>query len=266
MDKAELKCRKLHTGEIPWSPTYKRVNLILLYWHLRKSHVLGLNSNVRQLIVLQKKLHIVYDNTLDNKDIIKEIKEAHKQRKKIKLMAEKFSLEYRHKLALAKEEAGEIKVAVYLRNRNSIEGQRRISRNIKRMEGKSRGGSTTQINTTNTDGVTTEYTSKEPIEKIIAKGNDENSHQCEGRSQLLTHQFISDLGHHGEGKFTNKVLDGTYVYQITLVLLLVTSFMYVSLMLILQQYNQIMTSVLDTGLLRIYGTKEGNQHALIINM
>ena len=79
------------------------------------------------------------------------------------------------------------------------------------MEGKSRGGSTTQINTTNTDGVTTEYTSKEPIEKIIAKGNDENSHQCEGRSQLLTHQFISDLGHHGEGKFTNKVLDGTYV-------------------------------------------------------
>ena len=31
MDKAELKCRKLHTGEIPWSLAYKRVNLLLLY-------------------------------------------------------------------------------------------------------------------------------------------------------------------------------------------------------------------------------------------
>ena len=39
MDKAERKCRKLRTEEIPWSPAYKRVNLILLYWHLRKSHV-----------------------------------------------------------------------------------------------------------------------------------------------------------------------------------------------------------------------------------
>ena len=68
----------------------------------------GVNSNVRQLIVLQKKLNIVYDNTLDNQDIIQEIKVAHKQRKKIKLMSESLSMEYRHKLALAKEEAEEI--------------------------------------------------------------------------------------------------------------------------------------------------------------
>ena len=54
------------------------------------------------------------------------------------------------------------------------------------MEGKSQGVSTTQINTTSPDGITTEYTSKEPIEKIIANGNDENSPQCDGRMQLLT--------------------------------------------------------------------------------
>ena len=58
MDIAESKCRKLHTGEIPWSPAYKKVNLLLLYWQLRKSYINGLNSNVRQLIVLQNKLKI----------------------------------------------------------------------------------------------------------------------------------------------------------------------------------------------------------------
>ena len=66
-------------------------------------------------------------------------------------MAEILSLEYRNKLVLVKEEAGEIEAAVYLRNRNRIEDQHRIARNIKRMEGKSKGGSTTHINTTNSD-------------------------------------------------------------------------------------------------------------------
>ena len=126
-------------------------------------------------------------------------------------MAESLSLDYRHKLAMSKEEVGKLKAAVYLRIRNRIECQCRIDRNIKRMEGKSKGESTTQINTTNSDGITTEYTSKEPIEKIIANGNDQNSHQCEGRSQLLIQQFILDLGEHGERPFTDRVLDGTYV-------------------------------------------------------
>ena len=63
-------------------------------------------------------------------------------------MAESLSLEYIHKLAMAKEEAGELNAAVYLRNRNRIESQRRIVRYVKRMEGKSKGGRTTQINTT----------------------------------------------------------------------------------------------------------------------
>lgn len=44
---------------------------------------------------------------------------------------------------MAKEEVGEMEAVVYLHNRNRIEGQRRVARNIKRMEEKSKGGSTT---------------------------------------------------------------------------------------------------------------------------
>lgn len=54
MDRAERKYRKLHKGEITWSPAYKKVYLLLLYSHLCKGHSNGLNSNIQKFIVLQK--------------------------------------------------------------------------------------------------------------------------------------------------------------------------------------------------------------------
>ena len=56
MEEAEDTCRKLHTGEVPWSPVYKKVCLILLYWYMTKDHSLGIHTNVRQLITLQNKI------------------------------------------------------------------------------------------------------------------------------------------------------------------------------------------------------------------
>ena len=46
-------------------------------------------------------------------------------------MTESLSIEYRHRLSIAKEEAVEIKAAAYLRNLNRVEAQRRIHRNIR---------------------------------------------------------------------------------------------------------------------------------------
>ena len=48
-------------------------------------------------------------------------------------MADSLSQEYRTKLALAKEEAGEVMAATYLRSRNHIERQRKLFQNIKLM-------------------------------------------------------------------------------------------------------------------------------------
>ena len=73
-------------------------------------------------------------------------------------MAESLSLEYRTQLAMDKEEAGEIKAAVFLRNMNSIEAQRRLFHNIRATENKIRGGSTTQVTITNKNGKVAEYT------------------------------------------------------------------------------------------------------------
>ena len=63
MAEVEPKCRKLCTCVTPWSPTYSRVMMTLEYWKMRKSHLLGMHANVRQLIVLQNKLKINYEKT-----------------------------------------------------------------------------------------------------------------------------------------------------------------------------------------------------------
>ena len=74
-------------------------------------------------------------------------------------------------MALAKEEAGEIKAASYLRNMNHIEAQSRLFRNIIHMEGKIKGGSTSKV-TTKIEGRDVEVTSKVDIEKLCATENE----------------------------------------------------------------------------------------------
>lgn len=80
-------------------------------------------------------------------------------------IAESLSYEYRAELALAKEEAGEMKVVTFLHIANKIESQRRIYRNIRHMEGKVKGGSTSNITAVTSEGHTVEYISKTDIEK-----------------------------------------------------------------------------------------------------
>ena len=114
-------------------------------------------------------------------------------------------------MALAKEEAGEIKAASYLRNMNHVEAQRRLFRNIRHMEGKTKGGSTSKV-TTKIEGRDVEVTNKVDIEKLCATENERKYHQTEtGNSELLSQEFIQDLGHHGEGPQIQRVLQGTYV-------------------------------------------------------
>ena len=115
MDKAEDNCRKLYTGNISWSPSYTRIYLVLLYWEMRKDHYNGTHGNSKKLIVLQQKLNINYDFSLFEDDIIVQIHDYYARRTTVKIMVDMISLEYRAQLAMAKEEVGEMKVAVYLR-------------------------------------------------------------------------------------------------------------------------------------------------------
>ena len=211
MDEAEAQCRKIHAGAIPWSPTYRDACLSLEYWLKRRSYNKQENTNVRELIVLQNKLKIQYNPNLTIQDINHQIQAAYNKRQTCKQNAESLSLEYRTQLALAKEAAGEGDAAVILRNLNKLEKTRRLFRNIRRMENKSRGGCTSKV-TTYTNGIEKEYTAKDQIDQVCADENQRKYHLPEsGSSQFLEDAFIKDLGHHGEGPDMTKVLNGTYI-------------------------------------------------------
>ena len=75
-------------------------------------------------------------------------------------MAVSLSLEYRTRLAVAKEEAGEIKAAAYLKSLNLIEQQRKMFQNIKVMEGRIKGGSTSKVTVTSMDGSVKDFSIK----------------------------------------------------------------------------------------------------------
>ena len=87
-------------------------------------------------------------------------------RERIKVMADSLSLEYRTRLALAKEEAGEIKAATFMRNMNTLEAQRKIYRNIRHMEGKIKGGNTSKVVITAPDGSAEEFVTKHGVEEV----------------------------------------------------------------------------------------------------
>lgn len=76
------------------------------------------------------------------------------------------------------------------------------------MEGKIRGGSTTQVTVTS-NGVAKEYTNRKEVEEKMAQNNEAKYHQTEsGGCQLTDLVFINDLGMHRDGpRIQEEVLD-----------------------------------------------------------
>lgn len=81
---------------------------------------------------------------------------------------------------MVKEEAGELNSAVFLRNQNRIEEQRRVSIHIRRMEDKTKGSGTTKVTITDSGGNITKLTYKAKIDEAMALGNKKLGHQTEG--------------------------------------------------------------------------------------
>ena len=115
-------------------------------------------ENTRQLIVLQNKLQLTYDLSLNVAKIKEQIVLAHSSSKKCQRITESLSLEYQTQFTMAKEEAGEIKATVFISNDNHIEAQRILFRNIQHLQGKSKGSSASKVTVTEGNGKTKEYT------------------------------------------------------------------------------------------------------------
>ena len=80
------------------------------------------------------------------------------------------------------------------------------------MEGKMKGGNTTKVIIEDKHGAVIEVTNRKEIDTVMARENEKMGHQTEGGSQLLTKDYITCLGNHGEGPDVQEVLDGTFKF------------------------------------------------------
>lgn len=69
---------------------------------------------------------------------------------------------------LPEEETGQIAGATFLRNKNILEAQMKLFCNIRYMEGKIKGGSTSKVTITAIDGSIQETITKESVEVVSA--------------------------------------------------------------------------------------------------
>ena len=209
MNKAEHQCRKFKCGNTDWSPEYQSIHDKIDYWLLRIKQLQGRRPNAQLLQRLGRRLCIQYTPlTLQGLNI--NLSKAHKERSLFKLRATSASMEYRNQLAKAKEDAGDLSAANYLRQLNTTEATRKLFSNIRAVEQKLRAGSTSQVQITKNDGEVILHTDKEAIEKVISQVNENKYHQTEGGSQLLDKEFIERLGLHGEGPEVKDVLQGHF--------------------------------------------------------
>ena len=213
MDKAEAKCRKFKCGETAWSPQYQLIHDTIDYWKLRERYYLGLRPNMNLLKRLGKRANIEYDNTSRQTRNSYKLKLAHQKRKEFKLRAPAESLEYRNQLAAAKEKEGKLSAANHLRSMNEREELRKLFRTIKIIEGKVKAGTTAKVQITNDEGQIEILHSRQEVEQVIANVNEKKYHQTEGGSQLLTPEFMKDIGNYGEGPEVDKILKGHYIPQ-----------------------------------------------------
>lgn len=210
MDKAEAKCRKFKCGNTSWSPAYQIIHDEIDYWKLRERYYLGLRPNMNLLKRLGKRANIKYTANLDRQGIMYKLSLAHQKRKEFKLRASSESLEYRNRLATAKEKEGKLSAAHHLRSMNEREEIRKLFRTIKLLENKGRAGTTAKIQITNDEGQTEVHTLQHQVEQVIANVNEKKYHQTENGSQLLNAEFRKDIGNYGEGPEVDNILKGQY--------------------------------------------------------
>ena len=211
METAEQKCRKLRTGTIQWSPIYQKACDKISYWKLRHNEALGKRVNNRKIISLRKKLNIHTEQTTSLYAIQEKLEMAKKERKRCKQYAPELQMEYRYRLAKAKEAEDNIPAATHISNLTHQEQTRTLFRRIRYLERKLSNKSTSRLIVQDQLGNQKEVWKREQVERHIMTANEKKYHQAEGTSQLTEGRLLQDIGPLGTGPQVLSILQGNYV-------------------------------------------------------
>ena len=210
MVKAEKKCRKLHMGAVPWSPTIQAARDKVQYIKLTLRRKKGRNVGARFLMRLSKKVGLNYCHTSITK-LAKKLYEALQDYKRKKKEAHNLRESFLEYLASSLEKDGQGKKASNIRNLKQIEEQRTTFRRLRHLSKKFGDNlSTTSVIITHEDGTKVEISGKEEMESAIIAENIKKFHQCEESCPFLQPPLSDIFGQYGETSAADEVMKGTF--------------------------------------------------------
>ena len=206
--KIEAKIRKIRNGEVPWSPKLQKFRTAIEIWTLLLKKRKGTKISQRKL---RRKLHgsdITGAFTKTIPELEDALHEAYTQYKKAKKEAEIWREEFMSELATACAAVKGTDKANELKQLLTIERQRTIARNIKRMQGKLQRNATIQIYVNDANGRRL-VTDKTEMEEACMEENDARFSQSES-TPPMTSPLLTDLGYLADTPEAQAILQGTY--------------------------------------------------------
>ena len=197
MKYAEKKCRKFHSGNIPWSPTIQLIRDQKLYIKLTIRQKKGYRVGARYLMQLSKKAGFnLVTSTIE--ECGKHLQKATANYKTAKLEANETRKSFLTSLAEAKEKNGEGKKANIIKQLKKTEEQRATYRGLTPLRKKFQQNlGTTSVVVTMPDNTTVELTDQEGMVKAIVNENRQKFHQCESSCPFLTFPLLHEFGPYG---------------------------------------------------------------------
>lgn len=207
---ADLKCRKLHMGEVPWSLTLQACRDEITLWHAVMSRKKGTKVSTRFITRLEKRTKTRNSLQYTLQETSKILTETYRRYYALRKDAHNLRDSWLQDLAAlkAKEEGGDGQ-AIYNQLRLQ-ERQRSASRRLKRTMGKTVTGGLTKTSIRLEDGQTKELTDRLEIENAIHEENRAKFSQTH-LTPPMTAPLLYDLGITGESIACAEILAGTYI-------------------------------------------------------
>jgi hypothetical protein len=207
--KVESKIRHLRMGAVEWSPKLQSFRMAIEIWSLllkkRKGTRQIRNSKLRRLLA-SSTITGAFSNSIP--EIEEALSQAYAAYKEARSQAVPWREEFMATLAASRAEVKGTKKEAELKQLQSIEQQKRIARNIKRMQGKLHRNATLQITVNDRDRKRVLTDQHEKEEACITK-NLSRFLQSEGTPPMVE-PLLSDLGYLADTPEAQAILDGTY--------------------------------------------------------
>ncbi len=207
---AEKKCRKLRTGNVPYSDTLQQErNKIEAYCLLLKFKK-GLKVSSRRLTGSLKKAGIPTTVKRDPILVVQdELKAAYKRYYSLKKNSNELRETHLERLASAVASKGNLNRENIIKQLRAREAQRSSARKIKFLRGRLNKSSTTMVTVTQPDGTTMDITDKKEMERAIIRSN-KMKFQLSFGTPFYNHPYNKLFGYLGITNASRQVLAGTF--------------------------------------------------------